>query len=151
MEEKSQRLIIEGDEQVQVEADAVFLRQALVNIIHNAVKYSPAGETISVCVRNSDSTVCIEIGDHGPGIPLEDQAKVFDRFYRVDKARWRESGGTGLGLAIAKWVVQAHGGSITLDSEPNSGSTFRITLPSATVLPNTSPQSRGESQRPQHV
>ena len=132
MEEKSLRLVLEGDEQAQVKGDCLFLRQALVNILHNAVKYSPVGETISMRVRNDDSNrVIVEIQDKGPGIPIEDQPKVFDRFYRVDKARWRESGGTGLGLSIAKWAVEAHGGSIGLDSALNQGSTFRISLPSA--------------------
>jgi heavy metal sensor kinase len=131
-EEKSQRLVLEGDEHAQVNGDRLFLRQALVNILHNAVKYSPVGGTISVRIRNGDpQRVVVEIQDSGPGIPAEDQAKVFDRFYRVDKARWRESGGTGLGLAIAKWAVEAHGGAIGLDSAPNQGCTFRISLPAA--------------------
>ena len=135
-EEKSLRLVLEGDEHAQVEGDCLFLRQAVVNILHNAVKYSPVRGIISVIVRNGDvNQVTIEIRDHGPGIPLEDQARVFDRFYRVDKARWRESGGTGLGLSIAKWAVEAHGGSIGLDSTPNQGCTFRITLPSARIHP----------------
>jgi heavy metal sensor kinase len=135
MEEKSQRLILEGDEHAQIQGDCIFLRQALVNIIHNAVKYSPFGEAISVFVHNGNgSHVVVEIQDHGPGIPLEDQAKVFDRFYRVDRARWRESGGAGLGLSIAKWAVEAHGGAITLTSELNKGCTFRITLPKPDAL-----------------
>lgn len=131
MEEKSQRLILEGDEHARVEGDRLFMRQAFVNIVHNAVKYSPVGETILVGVRNGDGRVVVEIQDHGPGIPIEDQNRVFDRFYRVDKARWRESGGAGLGLSIAKWAVEAHGGTITLNSEPNKGCLFRITLPAA--------------------
>ena len=131
-EEKSQRLVVQGDERAEVNADRLFLRQALVNIIHNAVKYSPFGGTIRVSVRNGDpGRVLVEIQDSGPGIPLEDHPRVFDRFYRVDKARWRESGGTGLGLAIAKWAVEAHGGTILLDSPPNEGCTFRISLPAA--------------------
>lgn len=134
MEEKSLRLVLEGDEHAQVEGDGLFLRQALVNILHNALKYSPVGEAISVRVRNGDADqVTIEIQDRGPGVPSEDHARIFDRFYRVDKARWRESGGAGLGLSIAKWAVEAHGGSIRLSSEPNQGCTFRISLPSASA------------------
>jgi signal transduction histidine kinase len=76
----------------------------------------------------------VEIADHGPGIPLEDQAKVFDRFYRVDKARWRESGGAGLGLSIVKWAVEAHGGAVALASRPSDGCTFRINLPAARAV-----------------
>jgi signal transduction histidine kinase len=141
MEEKSQRLILEGDEGAQVEGDRIFLRQALVNIIHNAVKYSPVGEAISVRVgTGAGNRVVIEIRDRGPGIPSEDQAKVFDRFYRVDKARWRESGGAGLGLSIAKWAVEAHGGSVTLESELNKGCSFRIALPSASAPSNGEPR-----------
>ncbi len=135
-EEKSLRIVIEGDENAYVEGDPIFLRQALVNITHNAVKYSPVGETICILVRNGrDERVLLEIQDKGPGIPVEDQPKIFDRFYRVDKARWRESGGAGLGLSIAKWAIEAHGGIITLESELNKGSTFRITLP-ATKVPS---------------
>lgn len=152
VEEKSQHLTLEGDENAQVEGDCIFLRQALVNIIHNAVKYSPVGETISVRVRNGDARqVVVEIEDKGPGIPLEDQGRVFDRFYRVDKARWRESGGAGLGLSIAKWAVEAHGGSIELNSEPNLGSTFRIVLPSAGIQPKSTAHSDHESPQPGHA
>jgi heavy metal sensor kinase len=130
IEEKSQRAILEGDERLQIEGDRVVLRQALVNVVHNAVKYSPVGDVISVRVTNCNGgRVAIEIKDNGPGIPAEDQPKVFDRFYRVDKARWRESGGAGLGLSIAKWAVEAHGGTIALSSQPNKGCTFRISLP----------------------
>ena len=71
----------------------------------------------------------VEIQDHGPGIPARRSVKVFDRFYRVDKARWRESGGAGLGLSIVKWAVEAHGGAVGLDSVPDHGSMFRIILP----------------------
>lgn len=140
MEEKSQRLLLSGDGEARVKADALILRQALVNILHNAVKYSPVGGTIAVRVGHDDALrVTIEIQDNGPGIPVEDRSKVFDRFYRVDKARWRESGGAGLGLAIAKWGVDAHGGAIALSSEPDQGCTFRITLPSYSV-PGTPPR-----------
>ena len=133
MEEKSLRLVIEGDEHVQVDGDSIFLRQALVNIFHNAVKYSPVGEAIHVRVRNRQGhhVVTVEIQDRGPGIPKEDQARIFDRFYRVDKARWRASGGTGLGLSIAKWAVEAHGGSIRLESRLEHGCAFLLTLPSS--------------------
>jgi heavy metal sensor kinase len=131
MEEKSLRLVVEGDEDLAVDGDRLFLRQALVNILHNAVKYSPQGEAISVHVLRAEGDAVVEVADRGPGIPAEDQAKIFDRFYRVDKARWRESGGAGLGLAIAKWAVDAHGGSITLESAVDKGATFRIRLPAA--------------------
>ena len=132
LEEKSLRIMVEGDQCAQVDGDHLFLRQALVNVIHNAVKYSPVGGTISVRVflEHGDRAV-IEVSDDGPGIPVEDQAKVFDRFYRVDKARWRESGGTGLGLSIVKWAVEAHGGNVALDSNANGGCKVSISLPAA--------------------
>ena len=129
MEEKSLHLALEGKEFAQVEGDRIFLRQALVNILHNAVKYSPVGGTVLIRIGNDGGHIAVEVQDHGPGIPPEDQARVFDRFYRVDKARWRESGGAGLGLAIAKWAVEVHGGNIELESPPGGGCVFRIRLP----------------------
>jgi len=139
---------LDGDETAQVEGDRIFLRQALVNIIHNAVKYSPVGETIAVHVRRDGANrIVVEIQDRGPGIPVEDQHKIFDRFYRVDKARWRESGGAGLGLAIAKWAVEAHGGSLTLESNVGTGSTFRISLPAAGVDGSFSPAASAHASR----
>jgi signal transduction histidine kinase len=129
-DEKSQRLEISGDANAEVEGDSILLRQALVNIIHNAVKYSPIGETISIVVRKDNrGAVVVDIKDNGPGIPTEDQPRIFDRFYRVDKARWRESGGAGLGLSIAKWAVDAHGGTVSVQSAVNEGCMFRIRLP----------------------
>jgi len=136
IEEKSLLLSIEGDKDAAIQGDRLFLRQALVNMLHNAIKYSPVGGVISVRVRQKGGLpLIIEIQDQGPGIPVEDRAKIFDRFYRVDKARWRESGGAGLGLSIAKWAVEVHGGSIGLDSEPNQGCIFRMTLPSMMGVP----------------
>jgi len=130
IDEKSLRLVLEGDEHAEVEGDSLFLRQTLANLIHNAVKYSPVGETVLVRVRNGTTAdVIVEVEDHGPGIPPEDRDRVFDRFYHVDKSGQREFGGAGLGLSIAKWVVEAHGGSIGLASADGRGCTFRINLP----------------------
>jgi signal transduction histidine kinase len=131
-EEKSLDLVLEGDEFAVVQGDPLFLRQALVNLLHNAVKYSPVGGTIAVRVYRNTDAVIVEIEDSGPGVPLEDRARIFDRFYRVDKARWRESGGAGLGLSITKWVVEAHSGKIRLESGLKEGCLFRIELPPAT-------------------
>jgi heavy metal sensor kinase len=128
-EEKSLEFLLSGDEAIAVQGDRLFLRQALVNVLHNAVKYSPVGGTISVRVQRNAQEVTVEVEDSGPGVPVEDRAKIFDRFYRVDKARWRESGGAGLGLSIAKWVVEAHGGAIGLDGASARGCLFRIQLP----------------------
>jgi heavy metal sensor kinase len=140
-EEKAQQLQINGDAALAVDADRLILRQALVNLLDNAIKYSPANNQISVCVaRTTDNQAMVDITDHGPGIALEHQAHVFDRFYRVDKARTREWGGTGLGLSIARWAVEAHGGDLTLKSEEGQGAIFRISLP----LANNSSSNQGK-------
>ena len=128
VEEKSLTLVLSGDEGAAVRGDPLFLRQAFINVLHNAVKYSPVGGTIRIRVLSSVDEVAVEIEDEGPGVPAEDRQRIFDRFYRVDKARWRESGGAGLGLSIARWVVEAQGGTITLDSEIKAGSLFRFHL-----------------------
>lgn len=132
MEEKRQRLVLEGNESARVVGDPVFLRQAFLNVLHNAIKYSPQGGTIRASVE-IDQRGCIvtSVKDSGPGIPPEHREKVFDRFYRIDQARTRDSGGAGLGLAIVKWIVQAHGGKIHLDNIPGGGSVFSISLPPA--------------------
>jgi signal transduction histidine kinase len=129
VEEKTLVVELSGDESVVVQGDRLFLRQALMNILHNAVKYSPVGGTIAVRVQRSADEVIVEVQDNGPGIPLEDRPKIFDRFYRVDKARWRALGGAGLGLAITKWIVETHGGGIGLNGEIESGCLFQIRLP----------------------
>jgi heavy metal sensor kinase len=130
IEEKGQRITVQGDEGVKVKGDRVFLRQALVNIIHNAVKYSPPGGTISVGVLyEPEGSIRLDIADSGPGIAPEHAAKIFDRFYRVDESRSREGGGAGLGLSIAQWAVRVHGGDIHLRATQGSGCTFQIWLP----------------------
>lgn len=105
------------------------LIQVLDNILSNAVKYSPEGGEITVSLEESEKHFSISVSDEGVGIPEESLPQVFDRFYRVDKARSRKLGGTGLGLAIAKQIVLAHGGSISVDSEWNVGTTITLTLP----------------------
>jgi heavy metal sensor kinase len=131
IEEKGLQLAIGGDQGATLHADRVFLRQAVVNIMHNAVKYSPRDGSISVSVQGSlAGDIHIEVADSGPGIPPEHAARIFDRFYRVDESRSRESGGAGLGLSIAQWAVRLHGGEIRLLTAPGGGCTFRIFLPS---------------------
>jgi signal transduction histidine kinase len=108
------------------------LRQALINVLQNAVKYSPEGGKISVVVaKGSSDRATVTISDSGPGIPVEHRARIFDRFYRVDDARTRETGGAGLGLAIANWAVQAQGGRILVE-DSSEGATFSIDLPRST-------------------
>jgi heavy metal sensor kinase len=133
LDEKGQQLTVDGLEGVNVAGDRVFLRQALVNIIHNAVKYSPLGGAISVkVVSESTGNVRLEVADSGPGIAPENTGKIFDRFYRIDESRSRDLGGAGLGLSIARWAVEAHGGNIRLlSTEGHGGCVFQIQLPRA--------------------
>lgn len=129
-EEKGQQLLVLGDQGASIEADPVLLRQALINVVHNAIKYSPqrAITTLRVEREQADSVV-ISVQDEGPGIAPEHAGRIFDRFYRIDSGRSREAGGSGLGLAIVQWVVQAHKGTIGVSAAPSGGSVFRITLP----------------------
>jgi two-component system phosphate regulon sensor histidine kinase PhoR len=119
-------------EDVVAQADPARLRQVLTNLIDNAIKYGREAGRVSVGGRLLErGRVELTVRDDGPGIPAEARARIFERFYRVDKARAREQGGTGLGLAIVKNVVQAHGGDIRVESAPGQGTAFIITLPGA--------------------
>jgi two-component system phosphate regulon sensor histidine kinase PhoR len=107
------------------------IRQVVSNLLDNAIKYGRAGGRATVEGRIlPNGRVEVTVSDDGPGIPKDSRERIFERFYRVDKARSREQGGTGLGLAIVKHVIQAHGGDVRLESEPGSGSTFIFTVPS---------------------
>jgi two-component system phosphate regulon sensor histidine kinase PhoR len=123
-----------------VMADPDAMNQVFGNLIENALKYGKAGKRIRVGARAVDSEVEFSVQDFGPGIASEHLERIFERFYRVDKARSRESGGTGLGLAIVKHVVLAHGGRLWAESELGKGATFRFTLPLAS--PPVDPQSQ---------
>jgi two-component system sensor histidine kinase VicK len=112
-----------------VEVDEDKITQVLYNIISNAMKYSPEGGTITFRTKEMEDKITISISDEGVGIPKDNLDKIFDRFYRVDKARTRKLGGTGLGLAIAKEMVNAHGGRIWADSVEGKGTTIFFTLP----------------------
>ncbi len=119
-----------------VMADNDRMRQVMSNLIDNAIKYGRAGGTTTVDGRLLENGLIeISVIDDGPGIPAESQERIFERFYRVDKARSREQGGTGLGLAIVKHVVQAHGGEVRLESAPGKGSRFIFSLPAAAAQP----------------
>jgi heavy metal sensor kinase len=128
-EEKEQTLRVEGEGSHTVMADRTILRQAFVNLIDNAVKYSPVRGHIQVRVTDNERNLYVEVQDSGPGISPEHQSRIFERFYRVDKARARAEGGAGLGLSIAQWAVAAHGGTIEVQCDPGPGSIFRIRLP----------------------
>jgi two-component system phosphate regulon sensor histidine kinase PhoR len=111
-------------------ADSNRLEQVLANLVDNAIKYGRAQGAVTVGGKQSDDgKIEIFVQDDGPGIPPESLDHVFERFYRVDKARSREQGGTGLGLSIVKHIVQAHGGDVRVESELGKGSTFYFTLP----------------------
>ncbi|HKQ39415.1 MAG TPA: ATP-binding protein [Verrucomicrobiae bacterium] len=112
------------------QADVDRLQQVLFNLVENAIKYGRAGGGVTIVGKSTgDKKVQISVQDEGPGIPPEAKERVFERFYRVDRARSRESGGTGLGLAIVKHIVQAHGGEVWVKSDLGVGSTFFFTLP----------------------
>ena len=128
-EEKGQDLTLSAQGPVLVRADEATFRLALVNLLDNAIKYTPPSGTVAVRVRVGDSEALIEVTDSGPGIPSEHAGRIFDRFYRVDQSRTAQAGGAGLGLAIAKWAVEANGGRIELENRETGGSIFRIVLP----------------------
>jgi len=129
-EEKEQSLTIDAAAEVLARCDPAILQVGLINVLDNAIKYTPARGMIRVGVRETSSgEAAIEIQDTGVGISAVHHGRIFERFYRVDEGRSRESGGTGLGLATARWAVEANGGRIELDSEESKGSLFRIVLP----------------------
>jgi signal transduction histidine kinase len=126
--EKQQSLETECPDHLLAVFDPALLRLALMNLTQNAIRYSPAGKPIKLRACAEKDKVVVEVADEGPGIAPEHQRKIFDRFYRVDKARSRAEGGVGLGLAIVKWSVERMGGAVELDSQPGRGSAFRIRL-----------------------
>jgi signal transduction histidine kinase len=130
-EEKQQTLTVEASRPSQCLGDPMVLRQALLNLVDNAIKYSPVGGRIVVRVSTlANGVAVLDVSDTGPGIPAELRPRVFDRFYRADRSRSRENGGgTGLGLSIARWAVEVNGGQLTLENVEGPGATFRITLP----------------------
>jgi heavy metal sensor kinase len=128
-EEKRQSLLVEASWPVRAWVDRLLMRQALINLVDNAVKYTPPAGTVRIIVRDGGPGATIEVVDTGSGIPPEHRDRVFERFYRIDKARSRDLGGVGLGLSIARWVVEAHGGRIGLRGADEHGATFVIALP----------------------
>jgi heavy metal sensor kinase len=128
-EEKHQSLSVHAAARVEALCDPAILRLGLMNVLHNAIKYTPPGGAIDVRAgATASGHPSIEVEDTGPGIPVAHRERIFERFYRADPARARESGGAGLGLAIARWAVAANGGRIELESEESKGSLFRIVL-----------------------
>jgi heavy metal sensor kinase len=128
-QDKSISLRMSTQENVCVEGDRTRLQQVVANLIDNAIKYTPEGGSVEVKVQNQGANAVLEVTDNGVGIPTTAITHVFERFYRVDKARSRASGGAGLGLSIVKAICTAHGGEIALSSEEGRGSSFRVELP----------------------
>jgi two-component system phosphate regulon sensor histidine kinase PhoR len=128
--EKKQGLTVstKGDNFI-IQADRNKIEQVFANLIDNAIKYTKETGQIEILICEKDQTVCVTIQDNGIGIPKEHRDRVFERFYRVDKARSRELGGTGLGLSIVKHIVLAHNGKIAIESEPNRGTKVSVTFP----------------------
>ena len=126
-----QRLEIGHVEPTVVTGDPDRLRQLLLILLDNAIRYTPAPGRVSVTLRRAGTTVELEVHDEGVGIAAEDLPRVFERFYRADRARSRDPGGSGLGLAIAQWIVARHDGTVTLRSRPSEGTTVAVVLPAA--------------------
>jgi two-component system OmpR family sensor kinase len=124
-------------------ADPVLLRRALDNLLDNAGKYSESGTTVRLSARATESGLTIEVADQGIGIDASDLPRLFTPFFRSDRSRARTTGGVGLGLALARRIVVAHGGTVTLESQPGVGTTARITLPAAPALQDSAPQQPG--------
>jgi heavy metal sensor kinase len=129
-DDKGQHLVIEGDASMHTCGDRAILRQIVINLLDNAIKYTPAGGSISARVAaHDDRMVSIEVKDSGPGVAPDHRDRIFERFYRVDEGRSRGTGGAGLGLAIAKWGAEAHGGRLELECPEAGGCVFRVVLP----------------------
>jgi two-component system OmpR family sensor kinase len=122
------------EDQAVVLGDADRLKQLLLNLVENALKYTPPGGEVTLSLHRENGWVRVAVADTGIGIPAEDLPHIFERFYRVDKARSREKGGTGLGLSIAQWIAHVHEGRIEVESEVGRGSTFTIWLPEKGIM-----------------
>ena len=137
--EKSIRLEVACEEGLVVPINAPLVEQAIINLVDNAIKYSEPERLVRISAHHGAAEeggdqpcAVIAVADQGCGIDEEHLPRIFERFYRVDKARSRKEGGTGLGLSIVKHIVQAHGGAVSVESEPGVGTTFRLFLPMAT-------------------
>jgi two-component system, OmpR family, phosphate regulon sensor histidine kinase PhoR len=134
-ERQGLRLVVDvPEDSPRVRGDDARLGQVIVNLVHNALKFSDEGGDVTVRLRTGDGEAIVSVEDHGIGIPKADQGRIFERFYKVDRARVR-GGGTGLGLSIARNVLQQHGGRIWVESEEGVGSTFSFALPIAAAAP----------------
>ena len=138
-EEKRQTLTVVAHGRPHGSADPLVLRQSVVNLVDNAIKYTPEGGAVRLELWDDSAAAVVEVTDSGPGIPAQAQGRIFDRFYRGAQ-RASASAGSGLGLSIAKWAVEVNGGQISVTGRDPKGSVFRIELPTATVA-------RGDAQQ----
>jgi signal transduction histidine kinase len=125
-------ITVESFQAAAFTGDEELIRRLIVNVLDNAIRYSPAGGTVSVALDRAGDVYAVSIADQGPGIAAEAQSKIFERFYRVDMARTHggvSDGGAGLGLALARWIAHVHGGDVRLAASSRLGSTFVITVP----------------------
>lgn len=131
---KSISLDLKSDGELPVLADESLLTRMLLNLLDNAIKYTPTGGTVTVTTSHTASGPQLAVADNGPGIPAEFQPRIFERFFRADQARSRaNSGGAGLGLSIAQWIAGAHHGKLELTRSDPSGTVFTVHLPAANV------------------
>lgn len=124
-----QEVLLGQVDAITIQGDRRRLQQLFLNLAQNAIRYTPANGQVIFSWRKEDSNALISVQDTGIGIAPEDLPHIFERFYRADKARPRSGGGTGLGLAIVKWIVESHGGKISVESSPGVGTTFTVHLP----------------------
>ena len=127
--DKGVLLRVKNGRETRLTADQDMLLQLMLNLLDNAVKHTPSGGLIEVSWSTEDGQAKVVVSDEGPGISPEHLPHIFDRFYRVDKARSRDGGGVGLGLSICRWIAQSHGGSIQADNAPGQGARFTVRLP----------------------
>jgi heavy metal sensor kinase len=135
--EKRVEVVLHADDACEFDGDPALAAQLAMNLVGNAIHYNRPDGRVTVSVHSEDADALLVVEDTGPGIPLEDQPHLFERFYRVDQSRSREDGGNGLGLSIAKSIVDAHGGKISFTSQPGEGSRFEVRLPLHAPRPAT--------------
>jgi two-component system OmpR family sensor kinase len=139
---------LDAQRDVAVEGDEPRLRQVVANLLDNARTHTPAGTPVTIRLAVEGQDAVLDVADRGPGMSDDEAARVFERFYRGDPSRSRESGGTGLGLSIAAAIVRAHGGTIGVSAAPGEGTTFRIRLP---LQPAPTPDQQAPEPQPEHA